>query len=111
MKKISKDIEKIEKNMEKYMWITMYNQDDEVTAKRISLVSDYVENYMEDRRPLEFFYIARFFRVLLKECPVLYYYLYTMGYLDKVTQLLNFAFYEGIKYQMTKGGAEDERNQ
>ena len=30
MKKISKDIEKIEKNIEKYMWITMYNQDDEV---------------------------------------------------------------------------------
>ena len=111
MKKISKDIEKIEKNIEKYMWLTMVNQDDKKTVEYINLVNDYVENYMEDRRPLEFLYIARFFRVLFKECPVLYYYLYSRGYLNEVQKLLNYAFYEGIKYQMTKGGTEDERNQ
>ena len=88
----------------------MVNQDDKKTVEYINLVNDYVENYMDDRRPLEFFYIARFFRVLLKECPVLYYYLYLRGYLNEVQKLLNYAFYEGIKYQMMKGSAEDERN-
>lgn len=111
MKKISKDIEKIEKNIEKYMWLTMVNQDDETIVKRINLVNDYLENYMNDRRPLEFLYIARFFRVLLKECPMLYYYLYSRGYLNEVQKLLNYAFYEGIKYQMMKGSVADERNQ
>ena len=54
---------------------------------------------------------TKFCPLIGKECPVLYYYLYSRGYLNEVQKLLNYAFYEGIKYQMTKGGTEDERNQ
>ncbi|MFR7644227.1 hypothetical protein [Eubacterium sp.] len=110
MEKTSKEIKKIEKCVKrgtkvyKELWLTAPNQVDETATEHIKATSDFIQN----SSTVKFWHISRFFRVLLKECPAIYYYLYSRGYLGEVKQLLNFAFYEGMKYQQ---GREEPANE
>lgn len=98
MEQLIKELEKMDKRQKEWSWLTEARTEDIITTELIKSIGNIVQN----DSTVEYWHISRFFRVLLKECPAIYYYLYSRGYLGEVKQLLNFAFYEGMKYQQSR---------